>query len=322
VRERIKDGYEVLSGQVLGQPRAVRKTLDILVRSATGLTAAYQRRPGSGPRGVLFFAGPTGVGKTEMAKAVTRLVFGDERAFVRFDMSEFASEHAEARLLGAPPGYIGHGSGGELTNAVRRRPFTVLLFDEIEKAHPRIMDKFLQVLSDGRLTDGSGATVYFSESIIVFTSNIGAGEVDLSDVPPDEHVGQFEVRMRDSVESYFRDRLGRPELLGRIGDNIVVFQPLGRTIGEQLARQYIANVVDRVAEQQGIHLVVPPPMVERLVMAATADLSKGGRGIGMAVESVFVNPLARALFARTAGGPATVIGLGSDAEGSPVVELR
>jgi ATP-dependent Clp protease ATP-binding subunit ClpB len=125
------------------------------------------------PRGILFFAGPTGVGKTELAKTLTQIIFGDERAYIRFDMSEFAEEHSAARLLGAPPGYVGYDAGGELTNAMREKPFSVVLFDEIEKAHPRILDKFLQILEDGRLTDGRGDTVYFSEAIIIFTSNLG-----------------------------------------------------------------------------------------------------------------------------------------------------
>src|SRR5690606_1955709 len=121
----------------------------------------------------------TGVGKTELAKALAEVLFGAEDAYIRFDMSEFSAEHSEARLIGAPPGYVGHSAGGELTNAVRERPFSVLLFDEIEKAHPRILDKFLQILDEGRLTDGSGSTVHFSESLIVFTSNLGAADAFL-----------------------------------------------------------------------------------------------------------------------------------------------
>src|SRR5688572_3965233 len=153
LRERIANALPFIEDRVRGQHAAVTKTIDILMRSVMGLTGAQARSSGNRPRGVLFFAGPTGVGKTELAKTLTQLIFGDERAYIRFDMSEFAEEHTGARLLGAPPGYIGYDAGGELTNAMRERPFAVVLFDEIEKAHPRILDKFLQILEDGRLTD-------------------------------------------------------------------------------------------------------------------------------------------------------------------------
>ena len=173
LREKIRNARLHIEDRVKGQHQAVTKTVDILMRSVMGLTGAHARSLGGRPRGVLFFAGPTGVGKTELAKTLTQLLFGDERAYIRFDMSEFAEEHAATRLLGAPPGYIGYASGGELTNAVRQRPFSVILFDEIEKCHPRVLDKFLQILEDGRLTDGQGATAYFTELVIIFTSNLG-----------------------------------------------------------------------------------------------------------------------------------------------------
>jgi len=161
LRQRIAGAAEFIETRVKGQQQAVTKSVDILMRSVMGLTGAQARSGGNRPRGVLFFAGPTGVGKTELAKTLTQLVFGDERAYLRFDMSEFAEEHTGARLLGAPPGYVGFEAGGELTNAVRDKPFSMVLFDEVEKAHPRILDKFLQILEDGRLTDGRGDTAYF-----------------------------------------------------------------------------------------------------------------------------------------------------------------
>ena len=208
---------------------AIRKAFDILVRSATGLTAAHAQSSATRPRGVLFFAGPTGVGKTELAKALTRLLFDDERFYIRFDMSEFSAEHAADRLIGAPPGYVGHDSGGELTNAARQRPFSLILFDEIEKAHPRILDKFLQLLDDGRLTDGQGETVYFTESVIVFTSNLGV----YSDTEESDGMGgmvrvrrptvdratvsyaEMAARIEAAIRQFFVLDLGRPELLNR-----------------------------------------------------------------------------------------------------------
>lgn len=316
LRSRIIDAESVLADQVKGQPRAIRHAVDILTRSTTGLSAAYQRSGGTGPRGILFFAGPTGVGKTELAKAITRLLFGDHDAYIRFDMSEFASEHTEARLIGAPPGYTGHGAGGELTNAVRQRPFSVILFDEIEKAHPRILDKFLQILSDGRLTDGSGATVHFSESIIVFTSNLGVAEAEEQ---LREHPGSdFEPLITEAIRDAFAspDRLNRPELLGRIGDNIVVFDHLSRPVAEELARGFIDNVCRRVLDEQRLDLGVDEPVLARLVELATGDLSKGGRGVGMAIESVLVNPLARAVIKLDLPGP------GQPARAVRLTELR
>ncbi|MFC6934172.1 AAA family ATPase [Actinomadura yumaensis] len=173
LRRRVLEGERKVPERVIGQRQAVTKTLDILKRAVLGLSGAQATRSGSRPRGVLFFAGPTGTGKTELAKAITELVFGDESAYLRFDMSEFSAEGSGDRLIGSPPGYVGHEAGGELTNAVREDPFRVILFDEIEKAHPRILDKFLQILEDGRLTDGRGNTVHFSEAILIFTSNLG-----------------------------------------------------------------------------------------------------------------------------------------------------
>ncbi len=169
-RDKIRDAAEFIRARVKGQDHAIVHVLDIVKRAVTGVGAP---RRGGRPRGVVFLAGPTGVGKTELAKTITSLLFGDERAYIRFDMSEFSAEHSDQRLIGAPPGYIGYDVGGELTNAIREKPFSVVLFDEIEKAHPRILDKFLQVLDDGVLTSGRGDRVYFSEAFIVFTSNLG-----------------------------------------------------------------------------------------------------------------------------------------------------
>lgn len=300
------NAQDSLSSRVLGQQRAVIKTVDILTRSVMGLSGAQASRSSSRPRGVLFFVGPTGTGKTELAKSITELVFGSSDAYIRFDMSEFAAEHAGDRLIGAPPGYVGFDSGGELTNAVRRRPYSLLLFDEIEKAHPLILDKFLQVLEDGRLTDGRGTTVHFSETLIVFTSNIGTyrisddGRSRVPNITPADDYEAIEDKVRKAVHEYFSAQLNRPELLNRIGDNVIVFDFIRPEVGCKIVDQQVANVLRRVNESVGVSITITEAAADSLRTFATADLSFGGRGIGNMIESHLVNPLARALFAAGA----------------------
>jgi hypothetical protein len=307
LRDKIRRARAALEDRVKGQHQATTKAVDILMRSVMGLTGAQARVGGGRPRGVLFFAGPTGVGKTELAKALTQLIFGDERAYIRFDMSEFAEEHTGARLLGAPPGYIGFDAGGELTDAVRARPFSLILFDEIEKAHPRILDKFLQILEDGRLTDGRGDTAYFSEAIIVFTSNLGIYVEDgagrrVQNVAPGDPYETVAARVRGAIGDHFKFRLARPEILNRIGDNIVVFNFIAPPVARQIFAGMLNNVVRRVREEHHLALEIPEPVYERLLALCSADLANGGRGIGNALESVFINPLARALFETELAG--------------------
>jgi hypothetical protein len=314
LRRRVLEGEKRVPERVIGQPQAVTKTLDILKRAVLGLSGAQATRSGSRPRGVLFFAGPTGTGKTELAKAITELVFGDESAYLRFDMSEFSGEGSGDRLIGSPPGYVGHEAGGELTNAVREDPFRVILFDEIEKAHPRILDKFLQILEDGRLTDGRGNTVHFSESILIFTSNLGMfvpgrdlttrdgpayGAPDrVQNITPGMSYDEVEQRIKSAVADHFTAVLNRPELLNRFGDNIVVFDFISGEAAHKIFDLQFANICRRVTEEHRLVLAVKGDALQTLREWCTEELDKGGRGIGMALESHFVNPLARALFDR------------------------
>lgn len=314
LRDRITGGEESIGRRVLGQPKALRKSLDILTRAATGMTGAQSGGHSGRPQGILFFAGPTGVGKTEMAKSLAEVLFGTEDAYTRFDMSEFSAEHTEARLIGAPPGYIGHNAGGELTNAVRQRPFSVLLFDEVEKAHPRILDKFLQILEDGRLTDGSGSTVYFSEAVIVFTSNLGIyrtiqeGNVShrVQMVKLDEDFEKIEATVRESIQNHFTVELQRPELLNRIGDNIVVFDFIREDVGRKLVDIYVDNVLSKAQSERGVSVTVSDAAKNTITTAALANRSFGGRGIGSVIETVLVNPLARELFLREGSNDETL----------------
>ena len=302
LRERIADALPFIEERVRGQRPAVTKTIDILMRSVMGLTGAQARASGNRPRGVLFFAGPTGVGKTELAKTLTQLIFGDERAYIRFDMSEFAEEHTGARLLGAPPGYIGYDAGGELTNAVREKPFSVVLFDEIEKAHPRILDKFLQILEDGRLTDGRGETAYFSEAILVFTSNLGIYGRGRARPARAERVARRSARSRRVARAQRDPGLlqvpavaaGDPEPHRRQHHRVRLHHAGDRRA--DLRRHAAQRRQPRARRAQGRPRRSTPAVREELRELCTEDLSNGGRGIGNQLESLFVNPLARAMF--------------------------
>jgi len=297
-RRKIARANDVIAKRVRGQDHAVTHVLDIVKRALTGVGAG---RSGGRPRGVAFFAGPTGVGKTELAKTVTELLFGDESAYIRFDMSEFSAEHSDQRLIGAPPGYIGYDVGGELTNAIRERPFAVVLFDEIEKAHPRILDKFLQVLDDGVLTSGRGDRVYFSEAFIIFTSNLGIYRTEpdgrrVLNVRQEEGLEEIRSRVRAEIEQHFKVTLNRPEILNRIGENIVVFDFIRPAVAVGIFTSMLSNLARDLLETQGIRIDFDEAAATSLQSLCLADLSNGGRGIRNQVEAHVVNPLARALF--------------------------
>ena len=296
----LDNAYAEFEERVKGQPNALTQTLDIVKRAVTGMSGITSSTHGK-PKGVLFFAGPTGTGKTETAKTLAQKIFGDESACIRFDMSEFSQPHSDQRLLGAPPGYVGYEAGGQLTNAVKNNPFCILLFDEIEKAHPSILDKFLQILEDGRMTDGKGETVYFSETIIIFTSNLGIYEIDRDGfreqkVRSDMPYSQVQQAVRQGIERYFKQQLGRPEILNRIGENIVVFDFIREDIAEGILRGQIKKIVDNMQQDKHIELVVSEQAFSTLKAKAVANLDNGGRGIANIVESMFVNPLSRYMF--------------------------
>ncbi|WP_446038595.1 AAA family ATPase [Streptomyces sp. SID1121] len=341
VRENILNGEAYLNAEVIGQPHAVRRTIEIFMRSAAGLTGAQSSSSPSRPRGTLFLSGPTGVGKTELAKGVAKMILGEDARPIRFDMSEFAEEHARDRLIGAPPGFVGHSAGGELTNAVRAHPMSVLLFDEIDKAHPRLFDLFLQILEDGRLTDGQGATVHFTECVLIFTSNLGVsadvlrpktrrgpkpdddtnndndnndgrggGEENAAAEGTDatrrsrlsRHDKPEVVReaLRASFDSFFNDRIGRPELRNRFGDSFVPMDFIQPESVPPILDKALASVIGRVREVHGAELTVADDPWEVLRVEATRRLDHGGRGVVTAVESALVNPLSRELFHQPA----------------------
>ncbi len=296
----LKHAKQDLEQRVKGQDVALERSLDVVRRAVTGMNGLSSSSTAK-PKGVLFYAGPTGVGKTETAKALAEKLFGDESACIRFDMSEFGESHSDQKLMGAPPGYVGYEAGGQLTNAVKKQPFSILLFDEIEKAHPTILDKFLQILEDGRMTDGQGNTVYFSECIIIFTSNLGMYVKDPlgirhANVTMDMTYPEVEHQIRTAVEDFFKLELGRPEILNRIGENIVVFDYIRQEAGEAILNAQIKKIVRRMEEQKQIRIIIPDKAFKELHDAALSDLSNGGRGIGNQVESLLINPLSRWLF--------------------------
>jgi hypothetical protein len=292
-RDKLSGIKSKLCERVKGQEGAVDKVANVIIRAFTGLSGLQHSKKQRMPKGTLFFVGPTGVGKTELAKAIAAFLFGDEEACIRFDMSEFNHEHSDQRLVGAPPGYVGYEEGGQLTNAVKRRPFSVLLFDEIEKAHVRILDKFLQILEDGRLTDGRGETVYFSETVIIFTSNIGAAEVQAS-TPPEVVKDEFIRRVR---EHFVEAR--RPELLNRIGDNIVPFNFIvDENFLIQIARGKLAPLRERLKEKYGITQMVFDKDEDKALRALVAgvDRQMGGRGVLNEIVKHIIDPLSTFLF--------------------------
>lgn len=301
-----------LEERVKGQDEAIGKVKTVVTRAVKGLSGLQHSGASHKPKGILFFAGPTGVGKTETAKALAESIFGDENACIRFDMSEYRLEQSDQKLFGAPPGYVGYEGGGQLTNAVKNRPFSVILFDEIEKASPTILDKFLQILEDGRMTDNQGNTVYFGETIIIFTSNIGLTKEDTNpqnafrttphrvptitiEDPMVEDTPEFRSKvttmLTEGVKSYFNDN-GRPELLNRLGeDNIVVFQFINKHDAEKICDYKLSKICKTIKAEKNIDIIVDD-IVEMLHEKAIMERANGGRGVGNMLEREFLNPLA------------------------------
>lgn len=293
---RVKNIKKELAERVVGQDEAIEKIEKTVVKAYMGLTGLHKTSSRSMPKGVFFFVGPTGVGKTELSKALAKFLFGDEQACIRFDMSEYAQENSDQKLIGAAPGYVGYEEGGQLTNAIKEHPFSVVLFDEIEKAakpNPRILDIFLQILEDGRLTDSKGETVYFSDTIIVFTSNLGANQVQAS--ADKEGVAKEFIRI---VKEYFDQELKRPELLGRIGyNNIVPFNFIqDKEFQYKICKSKLKPVIRGIEEKYKLDLEFEKEMDAINYILSAVDSAKGGRDILNAINDKLLDPLAMFLF--------------------------
>lgn len=279
-KERLIGLADRLHHRVVGQDQAVNAVAEAVLRSRAGLGRPQQ------PTGSFLFLGPTGVGKTELAKALAEQLFDDENQLVRIDMSEYMEQHSVSRLIGAPPGYVGHEEGGQLTEAVRRRPYSVVLFDEVEKAHISVFNTLLQVLDDGRLTDGQGRTVDFRNTVIIMTSNLGAEHL-LSGL-----LGKCSMQVaRDRVMQEVRKQF-RPELLNRL-DEIVVFDPLSHDQLRKVSRLQMKDVASRLAER-GIALAVTDAALDH-ILAESYDPVYGARPIRRWLERKVVTELSRML---------------------------
>jgi ATP-dependent Clp protease ATP-binding subunit ClpB len=267
-----------LRERVIGQDAALTIVANAIRRSRAGLSDPRR------PIGSFIFLGPTGVGKTETARALAEFLFDDEQSMIRIDMSEYMEKHAVARLIGAPPGYVGYDEGGQLTEAVHRRPYAVILFDEIEKAHPDVFNILLQIMDDGRLTDAKGRTVDFKNTVLIMTSNLGANLL-LGDALKTEH--DFDMA-RESVLRVLREHF-RPEFLNRV-DDMVIFHPLGAAQMGQILELRL-NEVRKLLEDRAISLELTEP-ARQLILAAGSDAAYGARPLKRALQRMIQDPLA------------------------------
>ena len=290
-RQRLLALEQILSRRVVGQDEAIAAVADAIRRNKSGLADPEQ------PLGTFIFLGPTGVGKTELAKALAAYLFDDERALTRIDMSEYLEKHAVSRLIGAPPGYVGYEEGGQLTEAVRRRPYSVILFDELEKAHPDVFNALLQLLDDGRLTDGQGRVVDFRNTIVIMTSNVGSDLIQAA--------GDLE-EVRDRIGDLMRATF-RPEFLNRI-DETILFHRLDREHIGSIVRIQLAQIAERLQDRR-IELSVTEAACDYLA-GRGFDPQFGARPLKRALQNLVQNPLARKLIAgEVADGSAVVVDL-------------
>ena len=285
--QRLATMEQVLGERVIGQEEAIRAVSNAVRRSRAGIGDA--RRPIAS----YIFLGPTGVGKTELAKALAAFLFDDDKALVRIDMSEYMEAHAVSKMIGSPPGYIGHDDGGQLTEVVRRRPYSVVLFDEIEKAHPDVFNVFLQILDDGRLTDGKGRVVNFKNTVIIMTSNVGSQEI--FDAQTHGRDGATDAQVRSAVMAQLQQRF-KPEFLNRV-DDIIVFHALTEEMIAHIVDIQLADVVRRLAQEK--ITVTIAPEVRTLIARKGYDPTYGARPLKRVIQHEVLDPLAMDIVSGT-----------------------
>ncbi|HEX2138658.1 MAG TPA: AAA family ATPase, partial [Woeseiaceae bacterium] len=276
-KEKLLKMEESIQERVVGQEEAVTAVANAIRRSRAGLSDPKR------PIGSFLFLGPTGVGKTELTKALANFLFDTDDAMVRIDMSEFMEKHSVARLIGAPPGYVGYEEGGYLTEAVRRRPYSVILLDEVEKAHPDVFNVLLQVLDDGRLTDGQGRTVDFRNTVIVMTSNLGSQMIQ--EMAGEQNYDAMKAAVMETVSQHFR-----PEFINRV-DDVVVFHPLSREHIRRIVDIQLGYLHQRLADRD-MQLVLSEAARDRLAEAGF-DPVYGARPLKRAIQQQVENPLAQ-----------------------------
>ena len=283
-REKLLGLADILHQRVVGQDEAVTKVSEAILRSRAGIQDPNR------PIGSFLFLGPTGVGKTELAKALAQALFDDEKNLIRIDMTEYMEKHSVSRLVGAPPGYVGYEEGGQLTEAVRRKPYSVVLFDEVEKAHPDVFNILLQVLDDGRITDSQGRTVDFKNTIIILTSNLGSSIIQ-EGIDAD---GTLRSEAREQVEALLKTQF-RPEFLNRL-DETVIYTPLSRTQIVDIMRLMIADLTRRMSERR--LTVELTPAAEQFIVDNGYDSAYGARPLKRFIQRALETPIARLLIAQ------------------------
>jgi ATP-dependent Clp protease ATP-binding subunit ClpC len=296
-----------LHQRVIGQEEAVQAVAETIRHARAGLAEPDR------PLGSFLFMGPTGVGKTELVKALAERLFATEKALVRIDMSEYREPHTVARLIGSPPGYVGYGEGGQLTEPVRRRPYSVILLDEIEKAHPEVWNVLLQVLDDGRLTDGEGRTVDFTNTVVVMTSNLGAGKAKRAMGFTAAAAEPAADRMAEAAKRAFL-----PEFLNRI-DEIVVFEPLTEEQVLRIGELICERITQRLREERGVELEVEPALIARLAREGF-DAEFGARPLKRHLRRTLEKELTRAILDGTIADGGRVVARDEGGE-SIVLEL-